>query len=198
MMAIGNGPSRRKTDVRQASRYIVVKKQNSLVTKDHRLSMIRDRLINEYIGLSTGEVVINGNEKFRQRLLGIVEEFNPGVRMPLPYGLSPQLYSSSKEDSAQASKNVIAQQNWEFVVGIKEWEGHPEEIHQYTRIIKDIAAEYGLRPKGLSEHWWGYDWLHDVVSHTIQHLIDTGVNLIEKRWWAGKAWGEFTPPPSPP
>ena len=171
-------------------------KQNPLMTKDHRLGLIRDLLINEYVGLS-GRVGIkgneSGNESFRQKLLAIVEEFTPSVLMTMPYGFPSQLYSSSKEDSSQAVRNVIAQHNWEFVVTIRDWEGRPEDIQRYRQLIKDLATEYGLKPTEPSEGWWGYDWLHEAVSNTIQHLINTEVNLIEKRWWAGKSWGEFTP-----
>ena len=97
-----------------------MRKQKSLVVKEHRLSMIRDRLISEYIGLLTEITDIKGNERFRKRLLAAVEEFNQGVRVPLPYGIPSQLYSSSKEDSGQASRVVIAQHNWKFVVGLGE------------------------------------------------------------------------------
>ena len=150
--------------------------QKRLVDAEARLIMIRNLLIFEYVGVATGDGGdLPGNEKFREKLLTTIREFK------------------DKETDGV----VIAHKPWEVLVALQMPGPVAEEIRRYTGTIKDLATEFGLRPKNLSDLWWGYECLHDVVTQTIR----SGTNYFEKRWWAGKGWVEppvtriFTPRP---
>ena len=150
--------------------------QKRLVDAETRLVMIRNLLIIEYVGVATGDSGDHpGNEYFRKKLLSIIEDVK----------------------AKQSEGLAIAHQTWEVLAGIQ-IPGHvADEIRRYVGTIKALATEFGLRPNKPSDGWWGYDWLHDVVSQTIQF----GTRFYEKRWWPGKGWVEsamiqkFTPSP---
>ena len=125
--------------------------QKRLVDSEARLIMIRNLLIFEYVGVAAGDGGDHlGNEKFREKLLTTIREFK------------------DKETDGV----VIAHKPWEVLVALQMPGQVAKEIRRYTGTIKDLATEFGLRPKDLSDLWWGYECLHDVVTQTIQFGID--------------------------
>ena len=161
--------------------------------RQQHISSIRDALVIKFIGLDNSEEH-SGDAGFRKRLLETIREFYPTDLRKLPYGVDGAFFSSIEAVRIQAARTAIANQNWEFLIGMKGWEcPAAEEIRRYIKTIKDLANEFGLRPNYPDDQWWAYDWLHDAVAAAMRLSRPDDVDALEKTWWAGKSWGAFVP-----
>ncbi|MDP6132298.1 MAG: hypothetical protein QGI56_12565 [Dehalococcoidia bacterium] len=161
------------------------------MSRSQELHHCQSVLITTYIQNSNGWTK---EERFTGRILALAREFRVGAisdgsakAFPGKINVIPTIENFELILSAVAQENTIGQAmnliirsglgpgGFPLLCKLASVQGEVgRAVTRFTEAIKHVAWDFGLRPSEPSDEWWGYHWLHYLVSSDSSQ-IDRGM-----------------------